>query len=150
MTRHRALLLGLVVVTALSIALCGCGLLIDAPSKASVPNDAAESSIAFAFREKRSDVLVSGEGVVTRILADDDDGDRHQRFILKLDSGQTLHMAHNIDIAPRVESLAVGDSVAFAGVYEYNTEGGVVHWTHHDPAGEHAGGWLEHEGQTYQ
>ena len=84
------------------------------------------------------------------MLADDDDGARHQRFILRLDSGQTLLVAHNIDIAPRVEGLAAGDVVAFRGVYEWNAEGGTVHWTHRDPGGTHAPGWLRRDGRVYE
>jgi len=84
------------------------------------------------------------------ILPDDNDGSRHQRFILQLNSGQTLLIAHNIDIAPRIPVLRQGDEVAFRGQYEWNPEGGVIHWTHHDPGGQHPGGWLKHEGQTYQ
>jgi hypothetical protein len=87
---------------------------------------------------------------VERVLADDDDGSRHQRFIVRLASGQTLLIAHNIDVAPRVADLARGDSVAFAGIYEPNDKGGVVHWTHHDPSGRHTGGWVEHKGRRYQ
>ena len=90
------------------------------------------------------------ESLVSKILADDIDGSRHQRFILTLPSGQTLLVAHNIDLAPRVASLKAGDSVAFNGVYEWNAKGGVIHWTHHDPAGRHEVGWLRHAGQTYQ
>ena len=85
-----------------------------------------------------------------RILADDVEGARHQRFILRLASGQTLLVAHNIDVAPRIEGLREGDTVAFRGVYEWNAEGGVVHWTHHDPDGSHAPGWLRHGGRTYE
>jgi len=59
-------------------------------------------------------------------------------------------VAHNIDVAPRVGGLDEGDSVAFRGVYEWNAEGGVIHWTHQDPEGEHAPGWIRHEGKTYQ
>lgn len=103
-----------------------------------------------AFAEQKSGVQVQGEGIVSKILADDSDGSRHQRFILTLPSGQTLLVAHNIDLAPRVASLKAGDSVAFNGVYEWNAKGGVIHWTHHDPAGRHEVGWLRHAGQTYQ
>ena len=91
-----------------------------------------------------------GQGTVTRILPDDNAGSRHQRFIIKLPSGQTLLVAHNIDIAPRVNSIRVGDTVSFSGEYESNSKGGVIHWTHHDPGGRHAAGWLKHGGQTYQ
>ena len=65
-------------------------------------------------------------------------------------AGQTVLISHNIDRAPRIDSLRVGDRVEFQGEYEWNPQGGVVHWTHHDPAGRHAGGWLKHEGKTYR
>jgi hypothetical protein len=72
---------------------------------------------------------VRGAGVVERTLSDDNDGSRHQRFILRLASGQTLLVAHNIDLAPRVANLRTGDTVEFSGEYEWNEKGGVVHWT---------------------
>jgi len=106
--------------------------------------------IASAFNNQTSGLQVSGEGVVSRLLPDDNDGSAHQRFILTLASGQTLLISHNIDLAPRVASLGVGDTVAFHGEYEWNSKGGVIHWTHHDPRGEHPAGWLKHGGRTYQ
>jgi Protein of unknown function (DUF3465) len=109
-----------------------------------------DDPIAAAYAEQRSDVAVTGAGRVTRILGDDSLGDRHQRFILELPSGQTLLIAHNIDLAPRVEPLAIGDSVEFHGVYEWGDKGGIVHWTHHDPQGRHQPGWLKHRGRTYE
>lgn len=100
--------------------------------------------------ETRAGNQLQGQGVVIKVLPDDQEGSRHQRFILKLPSGQTLLIAHNIDLAPRISSLRVGDTVAFNGEYEPNAKGGVIHWTHHDPAGRHVAGWLKHGGQTYQ
>lgn len=94
--------------------------------------------------------MVEGRGVVERVLADDHEGSRHQRFILKLPSRQTLLVAHNIDVAPRIESIERGDTVEFRGQYETNDRGGVLHWTHHDPDGSRAGGWLRHEGRKYE
>ena len=107
-------------------------------------------AIAEAYASRASDVQVTGEGTVARLLADDEEGGRHQRFILRLDSGQTLLVAHNIDLAPRIDALQVGDTVAFNGVYEWNDRGGLIHWTHHDPQGQHEPGWLRHRGRTYQ
>jgi hypothetical protein len=93
---------------------------------------------------------VSGSGEVIRVLPDDNDGSRHQRFILQLESGRTLLIAHNIDLAPRIHGLSAGDRVAFFGEFEPNPQGGVIHWTHHDPQGRHVDGWLEHRGRRYQ
>ena len=59
-------------------------------------------------------------------------------------------VAHNIDLAPRIEGLRVGDAVRFNGEYEWNEEGGVIHWTHRDPQGRHVAGWVEHKGRTFQ
>jgi len=99
--------------------------------------------IASAYKNHQSGVPVTGEGVVVKVLPDDNTGSRHQKFILKLSSGQTLVIAHNIDLAPRIPSLRSGDQVAFRGVYEWNSEGGVIHWTHDDPSGRHAAGWVK-------
>ena len=106
--------------------------------------------IARAFASGASDIQVEGEGSVTRVLPDDLDGSRHQRFIVQLASGQTLLMAHNIDVAPRIDSLKAGDSVRFNGEYVWNAKGGVIHWTHHDPQRRHVAGWIQHNGRTYQ
>ena len=122
----------------------------DLPRVPAASPDAGESTIARAFRERSSGIQVSAKGVTTKILSDDNKGSRHQRFILELPSGQTLLIAHNIDLAPRIKSLRVGDAVEFNGVYEWNAKGGVIHWTHHDPQGRHEGGWLRHQGRTYE
>jgi hypothetical protein len=109
-----------------------------------------DDPIAAAYAQQRDDVEVTGAGRVTRVLGDDSLGDRHQRFILELPSGHTVLIAHNIDLAPRVERLAIGDAIEFRGIYEWNDKGGIVHWTHHDPQGQHEPGWLKHQGRTYE
>ena len=106
--------------------------------------------IAHAFENKLSNIQVEGVGKVKAILKDDNEGSRHQKFILQLENGQTLLVAHNIDLAPRINQLKKGDIVQFFGEYEYSAKGGVMHWTHHDPRKKHADGWLKHEGKTYQ
>jgi N-acetylneuraminic acid mutarotase len=103
-----------------------------------------------AFVTQTSNLQVEGQGKVSRILPDDNTGDRHQKFILRLNTGQTLLVAHNIDIAPRIDALKFGDSVSFFGEYEWNDLGGVLHWTHHDPNNQHINGWLKHAGISYQ
>ena len=67
-----------------------------------------------------------------------------------LGSGETVLLSHNIDLAPRIESLKKGDTVEFYGEYEWNEKGGVIHWTHNDPDGSHVAGWIKHQGKTYE
>lgn len=114
---------------------------------AAIVND---DPIGRAFAGGTSDVQVQGEGTVIRLLSDDLNGSRHQRFIVELATGQTLLIAHNIDIAPRIDGLEVGDNVRFNGEYVWNEKGGIIHWTHHDPKGRHVAGWLVHNGKTYK
>jgi hypothetical protein len=108
-----------------------------------------ENTVQHAFVNELSDIQVQGKGVVVRILPDDLEGSRHQKFILKLSGGPSLLVAHNIDLSQRLEGLAKGDVVEFAGEYEWNSQGGVLHWTHHDPDNRHADGWLRHAGRNY-
>ncbi|MEZ4700477.1 MAG: DUF3465 domain-containing protein [Rhodothermales bacterium] len=118
--------------------------------RGTVATETPAGTIETAFAEQARDLPVEGEGVVLRILSDDNDGSRHQRFVLELASGHTVLVAHNIDLAPRLEGIARGERVRFKGEYAWNPEGGVVHWTHHDPQGRHAGGWLEYRGTRFE
>jgi hypothetical protein len=92
---------------------------------------------------------VEAEGLVDRILADDLEGSRHQRFVVRLPSGLTILVSHNIDIARRVP-VAEGDTLTVRGEYEWNERGGVVHWTHHDPRDPRHGGWILHKNRRYE
>lgn len=114
------------------------------------PAESVTSAPDVRLDAQASGTQVQGSGVVTRILPDDQEGSRHQRFILRLPSGQTVLVAHNIDLAPRVDGLEEGDTVAFNGEFVWNPKGGVVHWTHRDPSGRHVAGWLKHQGQVAQ
>ena len=109
-----------------------------------------EPATAARIGSEASNAQVQGVGIVSRILPDDNDGSRHQRFILRLQSGQTLLVAHNIDLAQRIDDLKEGDTVEYSGEYQWNPKGGVVHWTHRDPSGRHVAGWLKHDGRVFQ
>ncbi len=88
-------------------------------------------------------------GFVRRLLSDDNDGSRHQRFILDVGNRRTLLIAHNIDLAERIP-LGLGDRVRVRGMYEWNELGGLVHWTHHDPHGIETGGYVRYRTRVYQ
>ncbi len=114
---------------------------------------ATQGRVVELMRAERSGEMVVFDARVVKTLPDDNDGARHQRFLLAIDAGGapygTVLVAHNIDLAERVP-LAEGDTVRLNGQYEFNDKGGVVHWTHHDPAGRHEGGWIEHAGVRYE
>lgn len=92
---------------------------------------------------------IEASGTVRRLLSDDNDGSRHQRFVLDLRNGQTVLIAHNTDLAERVP-LGMGDRVRFRGMYEWNDLGGLVHWTHRDPLGLEAGGYVKFRTKIYR
>lgn len=89
------------------------------------------------------------KGVIVRLLSDDTDGDAHQRFIISLDNEQTLLVAHNIDVGTRVANVKVGEIVYVFGVYEWNAQGGVVHWTHQSLDSSHVPGFIIYHGVQY-
>ncbi|GFO72303.1 hypothetical protein BJAS_P2428 [Bathymodiolus japonicus methanotrophic gill symbiont] len=108
------------------------------------------NSLQRAFNNKQSDLQIQGAGVVVKVLRDDTKGSKHQKFILRNNTGQSVLVAHNIDLAPRLSGLKKGDTVEFYGEYEWNAKGGVIHWTHKAPGSRHISGWLKYQGRTYQ
>jgi len=110
----------------------------------------SEQLLADAYKTQRSDFQVQGTASVFKLLADDNNGSRHQRFLVRLNSGQTLLIAHNTSLAARINDLKEGDGVEFYGEYEWNNKGGVIHWTHRDPQDHHVSGWIKHADRVYQ
>ena len=116
-----------------------------------VASTADNAAIARAFAGHRSNVEVTAEGQVARLLADETSATgTHQRFILTLrDSTQTLLITNNVSIGQRVP-VGVGDDLLVHGEYIWNEQGGLMHFTHHDPRGSHEGGWIERHGVRYE
>lgn len=121
-----------------------------ATNDTSVNAEVRNSALTDAFKNKKSDIFVEGSGIVKKLLADDIKGSRHQKFLVSISPEQTLLFAHNIDLAPRIENLKIGDPVTFNGEYVYNPKGGVMHWTHKDPDGGIKAGWIKHNGKIYE
>jgi hypothetical protein len=114
-----------------------------------VATDARDDDpIAELVRLQRSDAVVETSGTVAKVLPDDKDGDRHQRFLVRV-GRNTVLVAHNIDLAPRVP-VREGDAIRLKGEFEYNDRGGVIHWTHHSTGRNHASGWIEVGGKRYE
>jgi hypothetical protein len=103
------------------------------------------------YAEHRSTVEVTAEGAVTSVLADNSGpSGTHQRFIIRLAGAtQTVLVENNVTIGQRAP-VAVHDVVIVHGEYVWNDQGGLIHFTHHDPAPAHEGGWIELHGVRYQ
>ena len=102
----------------------------------------AVDSVQLAYAARRSGVWLETSGRVVRVLRDDHEGARHQKFILELSDGHSVLVPHNVDLARRIP-VRQGLSLTLRGRYEWNNRGGVIHWTHHDPEGREQGGWID-------
>jgi hypothetical protein len=98
------------------------------------------------IKSRQSGQIVIFEGEVVKVLKDDLKGDKHQKFILKINE-YTVLLVHNIDIAPRVPAIK-GDILIVNGEYEWNNQGGLVHWTHRS-TNSHPEGWVKHKNIKY-
>jgi hypothetical protein len=108
-----------------------------------------DEEIAAVFVQQRSDLMVEFNARVLRLLAKDEDGVPHQRFIVELDNGHTMLVAHNLDLAGEAP-LEQWDAVKIRGEYTWGEQGGTVRWTHRDPGAGIKHGWIEHRGNRYE
>jgi hypothetical protein len=122
-------------------------LLMPACAAATADNAAVQNDYA----ARRSAVEVTAEGVVTSVLADDTGpSGPHQRFIIRLAGAtQTVLIDNNVTVGQRVP-IATSDDVTVHGEYIWNDQGGLIHYTHHDPAPGHEGGWIDRNCVRYQ
>jgi len=127
-----------VLLSAVWLAACGASA---QPDDAAIVND---------FHNHQPNGEVTADGTVVRLLADRTSSTgTHEQFIVKLSSGDlTIEVEHNISIAERVP-VKEGDHVLIHGEYVWNAQGGLIHFTHHDPRGTHEGGYILDGGTTY-
>ena len=127
----------------------GSGSTVSSAQSTSLPNqDEVIQRIRAAADDTSAKFWTTVRGEVVKNLKDDTKGSRHQKFLIRISPDITLLVAHNIDLAPRVP-VREGDRVTLHGEYAWNSRGGVMHWTHHDPKGR-KGGWIEANGKRYE
>lgn len=102
-----------------------------------------------AFHKHRSDFMTEVSGAVVRILMDDKSDLRNQKFIIRLENGQSLLIVHDQVAAKRVP-VAIDDTVTVRGLYRWSETGGTVEFTHRDPSAKRRHGWIDHAGKRYQ
>ncbi len=129
------------------LVLSACGIASGTPATSATPDDAA---VAADFANHRSQVEVTADGAVVRIFPDRSSSTgTHEQFIVKLSSQDvTVEIEHNISIGKRVP-VREGDHVIVHGEYIWNSQGGLIHFTHHDPQGTHENGYIVDNGTTY-
>jgi hypothetical protein len=72
----------------------------------------------------------------------------HEAFDVSTSQGPA-EVVDNVAIAPRIP-VQPGDRIEVRGRLVHDpVRVPVVHWTHHDPQGVHAGGFIRFRGRTY-
>jgi hypothetical protein len=131
-SRHSAAALALLV-------LCAC-----TPG----PDDGV---VCRAYAHGQSRVEVIADGNVVRLLGTHvGPSGPHEGFLLRLRRGcaLTVRVESSIDFTGPIP-LRAGDAVVVKGEYEYDAFGGVIHFTHRELYGRHAGGYVELHGTYY-
>ncbi|WP_374078674.1 DUF3465 domain-containing protein [Bdellovibrio bacteriovorus] len=114
-----------------------------------VDNSANDSDIVRAVNDQRRVNFVEGGGmVVTKVLPDDNNGLKHQKWVVRLSNGKTMQAVYNSDMCPRVP-VKVGDVIAMGGMFLWTNTGALLHWLHHDPRGNRPDGYVFVNGKYY-
>ena len=105
---------------------------------------------------------VTVDAKVSQVLPDffnPRNGLKHEQFVLQLEDGTNVFVAHDLNFAPRVP-VNVGDELELKGEWiptpDHENHGGtetigVLHWTHHSESeAKHPSGYIELNGQKYQ
>ncbi len=61
----------------------------------------------------------------------------------------TVRVEDNVDLTGPIP-LEPGEAAAVRGEYIYDPRGGLIHYTHRDPRGRHAAGYVQVAGRIYQ
>jgi hypothetical protein len=121
----------------------------DAPPRSVAAREAAVGCRAVHqdYVKRVSSVWVTLSATVERELPDSFGRYRHQRFIVRCAGGQTVLIVNDVSIGERVPVM-VGATVGVKGQYIWNSQGGLVHFTHHSDSGG-PGGWILWRGRVF-
>ncbi len=102
-----------------------------------------------ARAQKRQHYIEAGNLVVTKILPDDRQGLKHQKWEARLSNGQKIQVVYNSDMGARVP-VEVGDQFGVGGEFVWGRQNvGIMHWLHEDRKDRRPDGYVYHEGQVY-
>jgi Protein of unknown function (DUF3465) len=139
---------GRLLLCAFVAALAAC-----APAGQSSGSDAGNGAVYQSWAQQRSNVEVTASGSVAKVL-----GTRrgpsgvHTGFLLHLRGaegrGLTVRVEDNVDLTGPIP-IRAGDDVEVRGEYIYDPRGGLIHYTHRDPRGRRAGGYVRIGNRMY-
>ena len=121
----------------------------DADQQANLLLEGAER-IEFLYQQQRGGVQVNSIGRITKLFENQQSPYVAQLILIRLNTGRKLLIKHNIEKASALPSLTVGEMLAFSGIYNWNSKGGVVQSTHQQADKAQRSGWLEYQQVTYQ
>lgn len=125
---HRLIVLALLLPSACAVA----------PGTLDAAVNACNGGAAFAE--------VRAAGTVMRVLgARESRSGVHEGFFFR-SGARALRVEDNAGITGPIP-LRPGEPITVQGQYE--CDDGVIHWTHHDPAGRHTAGFVEAGGRMY-
>jgi Protein of unknown function (DUF3465) len=116
--------------------------------------DDPNGAVYAAWRDQRSYVEVDASGSVAQLLGTRvGPSGEHEGFLLHLRGaaghGLTVKVEDNTDLTGPIP-LSEGESVDVRGEYIYDPRGGIIHYTHRDPSGRHAAGYIRAGNALYQ
>jgi hypothetical protein len=101
-----------------------------------------------AHRYRQTGFMAEVDGTVARILMDNKEESRQQKFTMRLSNGQMVLVTHDQEAAGRVP-VAVGDPVLVRGEYVWTETGGTLRHTQRDYSTRRLHGWIDHRGERY-
>ena len=104
--------------------------------------------LADAYLNKESGMVAEIQGRITRLIMDQEEPAREQKFVITAINGQSLLVTHDLSKSEEVP-VAVGDTVMVRGEYVWTEPGGKLVWTTRDAGFGDRHGWIEHKGKRY-
>lgn len=112
----------------------------------SIQND--QQIVEAVAKRRRMHYIQGADMPVIQLLPDDLKGSQHQKFLVRLSSGDQIMVVYNLDLCPKVP-LRVGDLVDAGGEFIWTNRGGLLHWVHYDPKAKRPHGYVAVGGKAY-
>lgn len=108
-----------------------------------------DADLVRAVQDRRYVSFVTASQVtVSKVMEDDTLGKPHQRWYVRLSSGDEVFCVYNLDMGKRVP-LKLGDVISMGGEFKWTSRGALLHWLHHDPRNNRPDGFVEVGGTRY-